>query len=190
MLVVASNTYVWLGFVQVTAGRVLSALEPEDWARLSAGAGRKGARVYDWSYVWLNSHEGTLSRWLLFRKSCSDATDIAHYLVHAPANTSLEARVKAAGSRWPVEECFESGKGEIGLGDDEVRSYRGWYRHMTLCLVAHVHMAAARSRATAEKQSIPAVDFVLQWSHWRRRHQAIAKRCHYRRNNPRVKVQL
>lgn len=36
----------------------------------------------------------------------------------------------------------------------------------------------------------PTVDFVPQWSRWRRRHQAIAKPCHSRRNSPRLKVQL
>ncbi len=141
--------------MQVTAGRVLSELKPEDWTRLSAGAGSKGPRLYDWALVRVNSHTGTLARWLLFRRSLADPTDVAHYLVHAPANTSLEAMVKAAGSRWPVEECFESGKGEVGLGDHEVRSYTGWYRHMTLCLVAHAYLAAARSLANAEEHLSP-----------------------------------
>ncbi len=50
---------------------------------------------------------------------------VVHYLVHTPVNTALEAMVRAAGSRWPVEECFESGKGEVGLGEYEVRSYTG-----------------------------------------------------------------
>lgn len=155
VLAVASNTYVWRGFMQVKAGRVLSELEPEDWMRLSAGAGSKGPRLYDWALVRVNSHTGTLARWLLFRRSLADPSDVAHYLVHAPANTSLEAMVKAAGSRWPVEECFESGKDEVGLADYEVRSYTGWYRHMTLCLVAHAYLASARSLANAEEQSPP-----------------------------------
>ena len=30
---------------------------------------------------------------------------------------------------------------------------------------------------------VPPVDFVLAWSRWRRRHQARAKRCHYRRRS-------
>jgi hypothetical protein len=36
-----------------------------------------------------------------------------------------------------------------------VRSYTGWYRHMTLCLVAHVYLAAARSLANTEEQLSP-----------------------------------
>jgi len=155
VLAVAANTYVWRGFIQVKAGRVVSELKSADWTRLSAGAGSKGPRLYDWALVRVNSHTGTLARWLLFRRSLADPTDVAHYLVHAPANTSLETMVKAAGSRWPVEECFESGKGEVGLADYEVRSYTGWYRHMTLCLVAHAYLAAARSLANAEEPAPP-----------------------------------
>lgn len=39
----------------------------------------------------------------------------------------------------------------MGLADYEVRSYTGWYRHMTLCLVAHAYLAVARSLANAEE---------------------------------------
>jgi SRSO17 transposase len=154
VLAVASNTYVWRGMEQVTAGDVLQELKPKDWKLLSAGEGAKGPRLYEWARVQVNTHTGTLARWLLFRRSLTDATDVAHYLVHAPANTSLDATVKAAGSRWPVEECFESAKGEVGLDEYEVRSYTGWYRHMTLCLVAHAFLAAARVLANNEEAAL------------------------------------
>ncbi|SEN23943.1 transposase, IS4 family [Stigmatella aurantiaca] len=151
VLAIASNTYVWSGFRQVTAGQVLAQVKQEDWTCVSAGAGSKGPRLYDWVRVRVNSHSGTLARWLLFRRSLTDAEHVAHYWVHAPANTSLEAMVRAAGSRWPVEECFESAKGEVGLDDYEVRSYIGWYRHVTLCLVAHAFLAAARVLANTQE---------------------------------------
>jgi SRSO17 transposase len=53
-----------------------------------------------------------------------------------------------------VEECFESAKGEVGLGDYEVRTYTGWYRHMTLCLVAHAFLAAARVMAHEQEAAL------------------------------------
>jgi SRSO17 transposase len=154
MLAVASNTYVWRGMAQVTAGEVLQELKPKDWTVLSAGKGTKGPRLYEWARVQVNSHTGTLTRWLLFRRSLTDADEVAHYLVHAPANASLDAMVKAAGSRWSVEECFESAKGEVGLDEYEVRSYTGWYRHMTLCMVAHAFLAASRVLANNEEAAL------------------------------------
>jgi hypothetical protein len=36
----------------------------------------------------------------------------------------------------------------------------------------------------------PPLDFILRWSRWRRRHQAIAKLCHYRRRAPHAEVPL
>jgi SRSO17 transposase len=157
VLAVASNTYAWRGEAHVTAGEVLKEVKTSEWRRLSAGAGAKGPRLYDWARVQLNSPARTQARWFLFRRNLSEETDVAHYLVHAPATTSLAAMVEAAGKRWPVEECFESAKGEVGLDDYEVRRWRGWYRHMTLCLVAHAFLAAARVTANApeEEKQVP-----------------------------------
>lgn len=156
VLAVASNTYAWRGMKQVTAGRVLEEVEKQEWTKLSAGAGAKGPRWYDWARVRVNSQPGSQARWFLFRKNLSDEKDVAFYLVHAPSTTTLASIVEAAGRRWPVEECFESAKGEVGLDDYEVRRWRGWYRHMTLCLVAHAFLAAARAEANKpEEKPIP-----------------------------------
>jgi SRSO17 transposase len=157
VLAVASNTYAWRGEAHVTASEVLQEVKAPEWTRLSAGAGAKGPRLYEWARVQLNSPARGQARWFLFRRSLTDETDVAHYLVHASATTSLAAMVEAAGKRWPIEECFESAKGEVGLDDYEVRKWRGWYRHMTLCLVAHAFLAAARVTANAleEEKQVP-----------------------------------
>jgi hypothetical protein len=44
--------------------------------------------------------------------------------------------MRVAGTRWTVEECFEAAKGEVGLDQYEVRSWHGWYRHITLAMIA------------------------------------------------------
>ncbi|WP_143043217.1 hypothetical protein [Myxococcus virescens] len=122
----------------------------EAWARLSSGAGTKGPRLYSWARMRLNRHLG-LSRWLLFRRSVADGK-VAFYIAHARRNAALESLVRAAGSRWAVEEDFASAKGEVGLADYEVRTWTAWHRHMTLCLVAHVFLAAARAMANLPPQ--------------------------------------
>jgi len=48
--------------------------------------------------------------------------------------------VKAIGARWHVEEDFENRK-DLGLDHYEVRSWIGWYRHVTLVLLAHAYLA-------------------------------------------------
>lgn len=144
VLAIASNTHVERGASKQPVSQVLQELKAEDWTTLSAGEGSKGPRMYDWARMKINSGQAPYQRWLLVRRSLKDATDVAYYWVHAPAHTSLQQMVTTAGSRWPVEECFESAKGEVGLDEYEVRTYTGWYRHMTLCLVAHAFLAAAR----------------------------------------------
>ena len=59
-----------------------------------------------------------------------------------------------AGSRWRVEKGFEEAKGEVGLAHYEVRSWHGWYRHITLALFAHALLATIRS-AGLEVQKTP-----------------------------------
>jgi SRSO17 transposase len=54
--------------------------------------------------------------------------------------------VEIAGSRWHIESCFEEAKGEVGLDHYEVRSWSGWYRHITLVCLAHAFLSVLRSR--------------------------------------------
>lgn len=60
------------------------------------------------------------------------------YVVYAPrSKASLQILVNVAGRRWEIETGFEATKGECGLDHYEVRRWRGWYRHITLALLAH-----------------------------------------------------
>ena len=42
-------------------------------------------------------------------------------------------------------------KGEVGLDHDEVRRWPGWYRHITLALLAHAFLVVTRAKATISK---------------------------------------
>src|ERR671913_364555 len=160
VLAVSGKAHVWAGFYQHRVSTLLDALtegelpsaqeeaaeEDESWKRLSAGEGSKGPRLYDWLRLALNPpmQEG-FERWLVVRRSIEDPEEISAYTVFAPENTTLEALAKVAGSRWRVEIGFEEAKGEVGLAHYEVRSWVGWYRHITLSLFAHAFLAAIRS---------------------------------------------
>jgi SRSO17 transposase len=94
-------------------------------------------------------------RWLVVRRSIMDPDELCAYTVFAAEGTTLEELAMAAGSRWRVEIGFEEAKGEVGLAHYEVRSWVGWYRHITLSLFAHAFLAAIRAAgldiATPEK---------------------------------------
>ncbi len=84
-----------------------------------------------------------------YATSCATIDDpeaLTASTVFAPEATSLAQLVRVAGSRWHVEIGFEEAKGEVGLDQYEVRSWHGWYRHITLALVAHAALAVMRSR--------------------------------------------
>ena len=138
---------------QQTAADLAAALPDAAWHRLSAGAGAKGERLYDWARVRLARLQAPpWDHWLLIRRSHSKPEKCAYYVVFAPAETPLAALARVAGRRWTIEECFEAGKQEVGLGDYEIRSWQGWYRHITLALLALAFLAALRAklnRATA-----------------------------------------
>ena len=90
------------------------------------------------------------ARWILIRRNLADPTEVATYVCFAPEGTSLETLVRVAGHRWTIESCFEEAKGEVGLDEYEVRSWTGWYRHVTLACLAHAFLAVVRSQTTAE----------------------------------------
>lgn len=130
---------------KIRASTLARRLPETAWQTLSAGEGAKGPRLFAWAYLPLDAPEQSgFVYGLLARKSLSDPNEIAYYWVFAPKGTSLTTLVRVAGTRWTIEILFESAKGEVGLDEYEVRSWHGWYRHMTLCLVAHALLAVLR----------------------------------------------
>ncbi|MCZ0999408.1 IS701 family transposase [Streptomyces mirabilis] len=67
-------------------------------------------------------------------------------IAYCPADTTLDELIQIAGSRWAVEECFQTAKQECGLDDYQVRRYPGWHRHMTLAMAAHACLTVLRAR--------------------------------------------
>ena len=105
------------------------------WTRLSAGEGAKGPRWYDWRWLPLAAPlEPSWCRWLLVQRSLSAPAEVTASVVFAPQATTLEEVVRVAGSRWTIESGFEAAKGEVGLDHDEVRSWTGWHRQITLAM--------------------------------------------------------
>ena len=141
------------GPAQVPAAELVAGLPPRAWRRLSAGDGAKGPRLYDWARVPLRPlGEPGRGYWLLARRGLEPPHDLAYFVCFGPARTPLRELVRVAGSRWAIEECLEAAKGEVGLGDYEVRKWDGWYRHVTLCLLAHAYLAVTRARAGAAEE--------------------------------------
>jgi SRSO17 transposase len=87
-----------------------------------------------------------MARWLLVRRRRRDG-ELAFYACLGPANTSLVGLVRVAGVRWTIEDGFQQAKTEVGLDHSEVRRWPGWYRHITLALLAHAFPVVTRTKA-------------------------------------------
>ena len=137
------------------AAQLVASWPAEVWQRLSAGEGSQGPRWYDWGWMpmsWRFHPEG-MAHWLLARRSVSRPEEIAYYFVFGPAQSTLEQVVRIAGTRWQVEQAFELAKGEVGLDEYEVRTWIGWYRHITLAMFALAYLTVVRLHAQQAQQA-------------------------------------
>jgi SRSO17 transposase len=157
VLGVRSDQYVGVGPYRVAVAELMAGLPAGSWRRIKVGDGSKGPRRYDWAWRPTDDARRPGWRvWVLARRDPDDPGELFYFLAAAPAGTTLTQLAKAAASRWSVEGAFEAAKQEVGLADYEVRSWAGWHRHITLALLAHAILAAARSLAAAvPKKSRP-----------------------------------
>ena len=199
------------GLCQVRADRLTSQVDELGWTRCSAGDGAKGPRVYDWAVVEIRPlGEPGKGYWLLARRSIAQPGELAYFVCFGPAGTALEELVRVAGTRWAVEECFEEAKGQVGLDQYEVRRWDGMVPapHLgdagpgvsvsnqassdgtrrkggcygpdeELIPITAPEVRRLLTRLVWTENQLP--DFILSWSRWRRRHQARARQCHYKR---------
>ena len=130
--------------------------------------------------------------------------ELAYYRCYSPDPVTLADYVRVAGWRWKIEETFQTGKGLAGLDEHQVRTWASWHRWVTLAMFAHAFLvvATAAQRAVENTRAelitltvnefrrlfvalllrpLHAIADILAWSAWRRKHQAVARRCHYAR---------
>ena len=130
------------------ADALIAAAPSRAWQRLSVGAGAHGPRKYHWARIPVRTGwQPGRGHWLLARRSISGPAEIAYYACYGPRRSSVADLAWTAGSRWHVEECFQQAKGEAGLDHYQVRTWRAWYAHTTLSMLALAWLAASRARA-------------------------------------------
>jgi hypothetical protein len=117
---------------------VAADLAPGAWQALTVAEGAQGPRTYQFAAlcVW-ESREGLPGRacWLLLRHN-RDGSEPRYYLANLPPDTALLTLAQVAAARWVIETDFQTAKGEAGLDEYEVRSWRSWQHHITLALLA------------------------------------------------------
>jgi hypothetical protein len=138
---------------------------------------------------------------LLIRRNITTG-ELAFYRCWSPEPAPLPVLVRVAGTRWAIEELFQTAKGQVGLDHYQVRTWTAWHRFITLAMLALAYLAVLTALATpTTNRSIIALTMpeirrllnaltthaartitsILHWSRWRRHHQQLARQCHYRR---------
>ena len=130
-------------------------LPANQWSRHTIKQGSKGPMVADFVAIRMVAVRGGLPGpdvWVVLRRNVRTG-ELKTYLSNAPADTPLTALVRMSGMRWSIETSFKECKQHLGMGDYEVRSWRGWHHHMTLCILAHFFLVRVGLRL---KKTCPA----------------------------------
>jgi SRSO17 transposase len=116
------------------------ALPAGRWRRLRLAGGAKRPRVVRVAQAWVQTKDeggraGRRERLVVIR-TVDRQPRTWYTLSNAPAEVPVAQVAAAHARRHGAEELYAAGKGEIGLGHYEVRSWLGWHHHMTLSLLA------------------------------------------------------
>jgi SRSO17 transposase len=110
------------------------------WRKIARGEGAKGPKVVWAAEAWVQTRDedggvGPRERLVVLR-TVDQEPQSWYTLSNARSETPLAQLATVHGRRHGAEELFGAGKGEVGLGHYEVRSWVGWHHHMTLSLLA------------------------------------------------------
>jgi SRSO17 transposase len=130
---------------RVTAGRIQTvgaiAQSPAcPWTPVVLAEGAKGPIRAEVACLRVTPAVGGLPRdtpvWLFLRRL--EDGQIKYAFSNAPADTPVAALCRAATLRWPIEQCFQDGKSQVGMDHYEHRSWPAWHRHMLyVCVALH-----------------------------------------------------
>jgi SRSO17 transposase len=84
--------------------------------------------------------------WLLIEWPKDEPKPTRYWLSTMPATMLLAPLVDLAKLRWRIEQDYEEMKQEVGLGDFEGRTWRGFHHHGSLCMAAYTFLIAEQTR--------------------------------------------
>jgi SRSO17 transposase len=108
------------------------------WTSVVLAEGAKGPIRAEVACLRVTPAVGGLPRatpvWLFLRRL--EDGQVKYAISNAPAETPLPALCRAATLRWPIEQCFQDGKSQVGMDHYEHRSWPAWHRHMLYVFLA------------------------------------------------------
>jgi SRSO17 transposase len=121
------------------------AVKRTPWADYHVKDGSKGPMIWRAKHlmVYLADENGLPSRpyHLVIARNALNHNEIKYFVSNAPQETSVEALLRVAFTRWIIERAFEDSKTELGMDHFEVRKYLAIQRHLILSCVSHVFLS-------------------------------------------------
>jgi SRSO17 transposase len=130
------------------------ACDPElDWQLVKLAEGAKGpimAEVVRLRVIPYLNGKPKEECWLFIRKYPDG--ELKYALSNASKSISFGELTRAATLRWPIEQCFQEGKEQLGMDHYEHRSWPGWHRHMLFVFLAQLFLLRLRDRFKKKAQ--------------------------------------
>lgn len=129
----------------------------KNWTRIEVRAGEKGPLVVEAVkarvQTKLGRRNGPEETLVIFRERRGRKTIKQDYgLSNAPFGTPLREFARVLNAEHRIEECLRRAKGEAGLAQYQVRTWKGWHHHQTLTLMATWFLTQEQQRG---KKSSP-----------------------------------
>ncbi|MBI4737075.1 MAG: IS701 family transposase, partial [candidate division NC10 bacterium] len=108
------------------------------WTPVVLAEGAKGPIRTEVACLRVYPAQGGLPRespvWLFLRRT--EDGQLKYAFSNAPADAPLAELCRAATLRWPIEQCFQDWKSQVGMDHYEHRSWPAWHRHMLYVFLA------------------------------------------------------
>lgn len=120
----------------------------KDWQCIKLRNGTKGELIVEALHkriwIWDGESDKAVQWHLIVRRELDSPRTIKYSLSNAHENTSLERLGFMQAQRYWVERSIQDGKREVGMGEYQVRGWKGWHHHMAMVMMAMLFMLEER----------------------------------------------
>ena len=122
---------------QVLVSDIIRNIAGEGSFKANCGDGPGDMRLCEWLIPQIDPGSASgFERSMMIRRSKSHSDKIQAFICFAPVDTPKKKLIEIASSRWVTETWLKELKQEVGMDQYEIRSYNGWYNHITFSCIA------------------------------------------------------
>jgi hypothetical protein len=131
------------GTVKISAGKLVEQIQTAGWWPLEHCSESRGRPFHEWVKVPLEwPGKAGMKYWLLADYTLDDPAELTCYACFDPKRASLSELRRVVELSRDTTKRIREAKSHVGLDHYEVRSWPGWYRHITLALLSHAFLTS------------------------------------------------